>query len=184
MTSISPNAPGAFEEPAALRQKKPSGREILEIGEYLIKYRKHYDLTQRQAERLLKVPYRRIQQYEATGKWSQINKDLIRSHPERFDFTMTMTLARRSWARQRDLGRVIKWVIDSPANTALSFTSWKAHNNVLWREDKPRPIENRWVEALVSKYMTRVMIDKETIVFYHGGKTEVLEGLVDKLLNT
>lgn len=158
--------------PGALRKLKPSGVEILEIGEYLASYRKAFALRQVQAASVLMLPYRRLQAFEATNQWNAQNKNKIRALPGIFGFTEVMVLAKQSWSNQRSLSAAIDRVI---------------------REEKPR---KRYVKSAASsqspdisdlsdrlrtKYGTRVTINDEMIIFSHFGNREILDALIEKL---
>lgn len=158
--------------PGALRKPKPSGVEILELGEYLASYREAFALTQVQAASVLKVPYRRLQAFEATNRWNAGNKDKIRQLPEVFGFTEVMTLAKQGWASQRSLGAAIERIIKGEKPRKRYVKSGAISDS---------PYIDNLVDCLRSKYGTKVTIDEQVIVFSHFGNQALFEALAEKL---
>lgn len=158
--------------PVALSKPKPTGQEILELGLYLVEYRKEYGLTQRQASKLLGLSYRRLQTYEATAGWNESNREQVRAFPGLFDFTATITLARQGWSSQRSLAAAMDRVIEG-----------KAPRKRYQRGDKSSASDHAAaLDRLRERYGTKVLIGAEAISFHHYGNSEILEMLIHKLL--
>ena len=160
--------------PVALGKPEPAGPEMIELGEYLLSYRDKYGLTQMQAAKLLGVEYRRLQVYEAAGRWSAKNKASIRACPGIFDFTETLKLARQGWPNQRSLGAAIQRIIEG-----LGARKRNARLPVVIN---PSPEIERALERLRTRYGTKVVITDQSINLQYFGKPEILEMLLSKLL--
>ena len=158
--------------PGALRKPKPSGVEILELGEYLASYREAFALTQMEAASLLKLPYRRLQAFEATNRWNAESKNKIRALPGVFGFTEVMVLAKQSWPSKRSLSAAIDRVIkgDKPRKRYVRSAGSSRSPDISDLSDRLR-----------TKYGTKVTIDDQAITFNHFGNRNILDALIEKL---